>query len=156
MKAEYDNEVKSVPYVQAYSKLHSYFKPERCLSCIDHFAYLSDISIGDIDCEPYCNDKIGSNSVIIRSVFAKEVFESAISNKVIYAEELPISEIIRSQRVLNYRNKTYKANRFISTVLFKKKVEYDKIVDSKLTLKGILWVISYRIQRFLSRVGIIK
>lgn len=156
VKAEYTNKSISVPYEQAYSKLHSYFKPERCLSCIDHFAYLSDISIGDIDCEPYCNDKIGSNSVIIRSVIAKDIFEEAIKNNVIQAKIIPITEIVRSQRVLNYRNQTYKANRLLSKLLFKKNVEYDKILDTKLSFKGIKWVFSYKIQRMLRKIGLIK
>lgn len=156
VKAEYTNKSISVPYEQAYSKLHSYFKPERCLSCIDHFAYLSDVSIGDIDCEPYSNDKIGSNSVIIRSVIAKDIFEEAIKNNVIQAKIIPITEIVRSQRVLNYRNQTYKANRLLSKLLFKKNVEYDKKLDTKLSFKGIKCFFSYKLQRMLRKFGLIK
>ena len=46
VKAEYTNKSISVPYEQAYSKLHSYFKQERCLSCIGpHIRRLYVVSI---------------------------------------------------------------------------------------------------------------
>ena len=156
VKVVYENKTITVPYIQAYSKLHSYFKPERCVSCIDHFAYLADISIGDIDCEPYSSDKIGSNSIIIRSDKGLGVFNSALNAHYIEAEEIPITEIIRSQRVLFYRNQTFKANRLLSKLFFKKTVGYDKFIDTKLTIKGFIWIFSYKLQRVLCKLGITK
>lgn len=156
VKATYESKTKSIPYIQAYNKLHSYFKPERCVSCIDHFAYLSDISIGDIDCEPYSADKVGSNSVIIRSKTALDFFNAAVNAQYIEASEIPVTEIVRSQRVLFYRNQTFKANRVLSRLFFQQTVKYDKYVDTKLTVKAFIWILSYKLQRLLNKVGIKK
>lgn len=145
-----------VPYVNAYSKLHSYFKPERCNSCIDHFSYLSDISVGDIDCEPYNEDKIGSNSLIARTNLGSEIVSNCIKENYLYANELKIEEIIRSQKVLNYRKQIFKANKVFNKILFKKNPVYDKEINQKLTIKGLIWLFSYKVQRFLSKWRFVK
>ncbi len=156
VKAIYASKEMVVPYEQAYSVMHSYFKPERCVACLDHFAYLSDISLGDIDCEPYNNDKIGSNSVIIRSDIAKEIFTDALADKVIFAEEINVSEVLRSQKVLFYRKNVFTAYKSVNRLMFKAFPEYDILPDTKLGMKGILWIMSYFLQRFISKIGFVK
>lgn len=156
VKTVYEDKNIKIPYVQAYSKLHSYFKPERCLNCIDHFAYLADLSIGDINCEPYSEDKIGSNSVIVRSKKALDVFNEAVKSNCLEVDKISISEIVRSQKVLYYRNQTFKANRFLSKLFFEKTPLYDKTPDSKLTIKGLIWVMSYKVQRVMKKLGFVR
>lgn len=156
VKVTYGTNFAFVPYVQAYSHLHSYFKPERCVSCIDHFAYLSDISLGDIDCMPYNEDKIGSNSVIVRTDIAKELIKTAVKERILDAEEISFTEIIRSQKVLHFRKTLFVADRFLHRILFKSVPFYDKLPDSKIMLKGVFWFLSYKLQRFFSRIGIIR
>lgn len=156
VKATYSTNYMCVPFVQAYSVMHSYFKPERCVTCIDHFAYLSDISLGDIDCEPYNKDTIGSNSVIIRTEKAENIFNMALNDKIIEATNIFASEIIRSQNVLNFRKTLFVAYRFIYRILCKFVPEYDVLPNKKIGIKGIKLVFSYKIQRLASKLKINK
>lgn len=149
VKATYesDNETKLVPFVQAYNKLHSYFKPERCVQCIDHFAYLADISIGDVDCEPYNKDTIGSNSVIIRTDVADKVFKAALSNKAIEAETLAVSEVVRSQKILPLRKSLFSSYTSLRKILSQSIPEYDKLPSSTRRFEGLKRLVLYLFQR---------
>ena len=53
-------------YQSYYHPLRSFFIPRRCLFCIDHYGELGDVCFGDIHIEPYIEDKIGVNSLIVR------------------------------------------------------------------------------------------
>ena len=58
-----------IPFEEYYPQLRSFFKPHRCLTCIDHYGELADVSFGDIHIKPYSNDKIGVSSWIVRNEF---------------------------------------------------------------------------------------
>ena len=152
VKADYKSSSKSVPFVEAYKKLHSFFKPERCVQCIDHFAYLADISIGDIDCEPYNKDTIGTNSLIVRTDFALKILKEAAVSNAIFIQEINVDEIVRSQRVLDYRKKLFSSFRLFNRMFFKKNVKYDYIPYKKITIKGIFWTLSYLYQRLFRKI----
>ena len=145
-----------VPYVRAYSVMHSYFKPERCVTCIDHFAYLADISLGDINCESYNKDTIGSNSVIIRTDCAKNVFDELMKNKKIEATVIPVSEVIRSQKIINFRKTLFNGCSFMYHLGLRYVPKYDLLPNKKLEIKSIFLFLSYKMQRFISRLWKIK
>lgn len=102
----YDNKViKRIPYMSYWHGTHSFFTNERCTVCIDHFGELADISFGDINIEPYNEDKIGVNSLVVRSQYWFDMLLSAASEKYIYLKGLPIEDVCRSQIYSKYYKK---------------------------------------------------
>lgn len=82
-----------------YHPLRSFFIPNRCNYCIDHYAELSDISFGDIHIKPYSDDTIGVNSIIIRNKKWLDLLEECQSSGVISLDEVPFKTISDSQRM---------------------------------------------------------
>lgn len=153
MTVEYKNgKTLEVPYSEYYGKLRSFFKPERCLSCIDHFAKLADISFGDIHVPPYDQDEIGSNSIIVRSKSMNELLKKSIEEKFIEADIIESSEIVRSQVILPYRKKIFNGHRFIEKLLRHPIVTYDQYPTIPIKPKLILMDVFYRIQKIVSKV----
>ena len=136
-----------VDYGDYYMPLRSFHKPERCISCIDHFAMLADISFGDIHIPPYNEDKIGSNSIVVRSKKMLDILEQARLDGCIYLQEISDSEIVRSQRVLLYRRLIFWGHRFIEKILFRPVVQYDRYPKKGNFIKSILFDLKYRYQR---------
>ncbi len=67
-----------IPFSQYYGRqLRSFFKPHRCLTCIDHYGELADVCFGDIHIQPYLEDKIGISSWIVRSDYWEKLFIEA-------------------------------------------------------------------------------
>ncbi len=60
------DEVYKERYQSYYHPLRSFFIPRRCLFCIDHYGELADICFGDIHIEPYIQDEIGVNSIVVK------------------------------------------------------------------------------------------
>lgn len=154
VKATYDTEKdnKSVPYVQAYNLLHSYFKPERCVQCIDHFAYLADISIGDIDCEPYNKDTVGSNSVIIRTDIADKIFTECVDSKDIVSEHIAVEEVMRSQKIIPLRKSLFSAYTSFRKVFFRATPQYDKRFMTTKSFGGFKRLMLYVFQRLVCKL----
>lgn len=92
-----DDSEKKIPYVHFWLGSHSFFINKRCLVCNDHFAELADISFGDINVEPYNQDKIGINSLVARSEYWNGKILSAAKDGYLHLEQLPLSELIRCQ-----------------------------------------------------------
>lgn len=130
-----------------YMPLRSFQKPERCISCIDHFAMLADVSFGDIHIPPYDEDKIGSNSIVVRSKKILDILEQARLDGCVYLQEISDSEIVRSQRVLLYRRLIFWGHRFIEKILFRPVVQYDGYPKKGNFIKSILFDLKYRYQR---------
>lgn len=130
-----------------YMPLRSFQKPERCVSCIDHFAMLADVSFGDIHVVPYADDKIGSNSVIVRSEKILKQLEQAQEKGLIHLEEIENTEVVRSQRVLPYRREIFWGHRFVEKLFFRPVVSYDKYPPKGNIIKSILHDLNYRRQR---------
>ena len=152
LKATYkDGSVCKVPYSKYKAPLRSFYKPERCLSCIDHFAKLADISFGDISVLPYSNDKIGSNSVIVRSKEIDEIFNKALVQNCISAQRVDVSEIKRGQVILPYRDAIFWGHRFVEKIMCRPVVEYDSYPIVKFKSSFIINDFFYRIQKFVSR-----
>ncbi|MGN0653406.1 MAG: Coenzyme F420 hydrogenase/dehydrogenase, beta subunit C-terminal domain [Oscillospiraceae bacterium] len=128
-----------IPREERY-KLVKYFKNMRCLFCLDHMNVNSDISLGD----NYTNlhsDKLGSNSIVVRTDKGKEAL-GLISDRVkLYP--LEYSRIVDSQKVSN----KYK-NLYFSKIFYNKtKIDINKNIvcqdvseyrkEYKLMLKNI-------------------
>ncbi len=128
-----------IPREERY-KLVKYFKNKRCLFCLDHMNVNSDISLGD----NYTNlhsDKLGSNSIVVRTDKGKEAL-GLISDRVkLYP--LEYSRIVDSQKVSN----KYK-NLYFSKIFYNKtKIDINKNIvcqdvseyrkEYKLMLKNI-------------------
>lgn len=152
LKATYKNgSVCRVPYSKYKAPLRSFYKPERCLSCIDHFAKLADISFGDISVLPYSNDKIGSNSVVVRSNDIDKIFNDALAQNQISAQKVDVSEIKRGQVILPYRESVFIGVQKIRLFLGLPVVKYDFEFKQKASFKSVLLVAKYKIQRFLKK-----
>lgn len=102
MVVKYDNEGIDNEYRQMFQRyyhpLRCIFTPRRCILCIDHYGELGDISFGDIHKEPYSNDKIGINSIIVRNKSWLNILEEAKSENVISLEEIPFETISSTQK----------------------------------------------------------
>lgn len=143
----------SIPFIQYYGRLRSFFKPRRCLSCIDHYGELADVSFGDIYVKPYSDDKIGINSCIVRNSFFNEVFRKAVSEGIMHLEPLDANILNESQKDMLYpKKRRVKALMTLDRVLGRKTVEYDiSWQDIHPQIKDYISVISTEIQRFIGR-----
>lgn len=92
---------KDIDYYQDYRKychpLKSIFNPRRCLLCIDHYGELSDISFGDINIAPYNEDKVGINSIIVRTPIWHALLKEAEDSGCIHLDEVESLEVNQSQ-----------------------------------------------------------
>lgn|SRR5574344_15761 len=148
LKAEYaDGSVVKASFEDYYGQLHSFYKPERCISCIDHFAKLADISFGDIHVLPYSKDKVGSNSIVVRSKKMNGVLKQALKDGSIFIQDIFPSEIARSQGILSYRGKIFIGHRFIERLLRRPVAEYDDYPILKVGMKPLMMDLFYRLQR---------
>lgn len=92
-----NNKIKRYPFRNYYSKLRSFFIPERCTLCVDHCAELADISFGDIYIPEYWSDKIGTSSIITRSYRGESVIALTTKKGYIATEKISKELIIKSQ-----------------------------------------------------------
>lgn len=86
-----------VPYQHFWLGTHSFFVNPRCLMCIDQLGELADISLGDIHIKPYSDDKIGTNSVVIRSIYWERLLNQCETEGAITLHRIPIETILHSQ-----------------------------------------------------------
>lgn len=80
-----------------YHPLRSFFVPNRCLYCIDHYGELADVSFGDIHIKPYSDDKIGVNSIIVRKQYWRKLLEECKADNAVVLEEISFDTISKSQ-----------------------------------------------------------
>lgn len=92
-----------LPYQDSWSFLQKY-RPFRCYICADGTSETADISCGDAW---YLRDKekIGVSLIIIRNKKGKQFFDSAVSNGYIFAKEVSIHNIVKSQKQLFEKQK---------------------------------------------------
>ena len=91
------NVIKKVKYEKYWHGTHSFFSNSRCSLCIDHFGELADVSFGDIHVEPYMQDTVGVSSVVTRNVKWDILLRKCAGDGNIVLEQIPLSEVIRSQ-----------------------------------------------------------
>lgn len=131
--------------------LRSIFYPHRCILCVDHFGELSDISFGDIHVKPYSNDKVGVNSVIVRSAYWNSLLLKAESDGALTLDNLEVDVLLSSQAMAKV-----KKNRNIAFCLIEKRMrkvvpDYGTNYDVRVEVKKIFDYIQIRIQQFIGR-----
>lgn len=87
---------KGKPFYSDYRNLF-FFTERKCVACIDHFGYDSDISMGDVWLYALRDDPIKHTCVLVRSERAAEIFDAAVADGRILAEEVPREMILDGQ-----------------------------------------------------------
>ena len=87
-----------VPFQMYYHPLRSFFIPNRCHLCIDHYAELADVSFGDIHWDKYKLDKNGLNSLVVRNKELDIIIKDAVKQRYLDLYELSESELVNCQR----------------------------------------------------------
>lgn len=152
-QTQYESEsLISVPFIRYYGSLRSFFKPRRCLTCIDHYGELADVCFGDIHIKPYSDDTIGINSCIVRNDYFNILLNQAVTDGYITLNNVDAQIINESQKAMLYPKKR-KANALMKIdkyVLHKDVAKYDVELDQP-TVKDYLSVIATNIQRYIGR-----
>lgn len=145
------DEVYKEKYQSYYHPLRSFFIPRRCLFCIDHYGELGDICFGDIHIKPYMDDKIGVNSLVVRTQQWIDLLEKAQSEGFITLNEIPVETLNASQQMAG--KKKGRNERFIvlNKRLGRVMPEFDVTLPKKIGVKTILDYIQNRAQQFLGR-----
>ncbi|WP_180144534.1 Coenzyme F420 hydrogenase/dehydrogenase, beta subunit C-terminal domain [Desulfoluna butyratoxydans] len=151
MKILTDKKVISVPFIEYYESLRSYFKPRRCSFCVDHYGMLADVSFGDIHIDPYFNE-IGVNSVVVRSPAFHDYLVQAQRAESILLNAVKSTEVNRSQQMMLKNQKIsapfyFKFERFLG----RKVPIYDLKLSEVRWLKGARYWLSYTFQRWIGR-----
>ena len=155
-KGEKSSNHLSVPYVSYYGASRSFFKPHRCLTCIDHYGALADVSFGDIHIKPYSEDKVGINSWIIRSNRFENIFEEAVRDGFITMNEVPIDIVNQSQcKMLFPKKRRANAAMKLDWLMGRTTPCYDEALPEA-SLKDYLSVMSCHVQRFMGRHEIFR
>lgn len=141
----------SVPYINYYGSLRSFFKPRRCLTCIDHYGALADVCFGDIHLPPYSEDKVGISSWIVRTPFFNELFKQAVAEKYITMHILDAKTLNESQKTMLYpKQRRAQAIINMDRLIGKETVKYDFELE-KPQLKDYISEILCQIQRYIGK-----
>lgn len=121
----------SIPFTSYYGPLlRSFFKPHRCLMCIDHYGELADVCFGDIHIEPYSQDEVGISSWITRTAYWEEQFQQAAKEGYIHMDNVPAKVLNDSQAVMLYpKKRRAQAVVNIDRLLGRKSPHYDKAFE---------------------------
>ena len=146
-----EDEVYKERFQSYYHPLRSFFIPRRCLFCIDHYGELGDVCFGDIHIKPYMDDKIGVNSLVVRTRQWLDLLEEAKSEGFITLDEIPVETLNASQQMAG--KKKGRNERFIvlNKRLGRVMPKYDVQLPDKIGLKTILDYLQNRVQQFLGR-----
>ncbi|MCC8174691.1 MAG: Coenzyme F420 hydrogenase/dehydrogenase, beta subunit C-terminal domain [Odoribacter sp.] len=140
-----------IPYSKYYRLLRSFFKPQRCLMCIDHYGKLADVSFGDIHIKPYSEDHIGISSCITKSKEFDQLLLNAQKEGYLHLDPVKPSVLNASQAQMLYpRSRKVKAKMKIHSLLGKKTPKFDCKYDNP-KIKDYVSVILTDIQRFIGR-----
>ena len=142
----------SIPYTHYYGALRSFFKPRRCLTCVDHYGELADICFGDIHIKPYSDDMVGTSSCIVRNDYWNIQMYKAVKDGYITLVPIDAHTLNESQKEMLYP-KMRKAQALMNldkTILRRQVVVYDKELD-KPSVKDYVSVIVTNAQRFIGR-----
>lgn len=142
----------SIPYSIFYGPvLRSFFKPHRCLSCIDHYGELADVCFGDIHIKPYSNDHIGVSSWITRSEYWEQQFRKAAAEGYIKMDDVDVETLNRSQATMLYpKKRKAKAVMNMDRLIGRATPKYDKPLG-KPGLKDYISEVVCMCQQFIGR-----
>lgn len=139
-----------IPYSQYYVPvLRSFFKPHRCLTCIDHYGLLADMCFGDIHIKPYSEDHIGISSCIIRSKYWERLFIMAANDGYIYKDDIDAEILNKSQATMLYpKQRRAKAVMNMDRMLRRRVPDYGQELESP-RLGDYVKEIICHVQRFI-------
>lgn len=143
------NTIKKIPYMSYWFGTHSFFANSRCSLCIDQLGELADVSFGDIHIEPYCNDKIGTNSIITRSSYWNELLQDCKKEGFVTLNEIGHEVLVSSQVYTKIFKKGagVKTNFMLRRIVGKKNPTYDYVSSAKITWKNIVSELSKCVMR---------
>ena len=142
---------KEIPYIRYYGALRSFFKPRRCLICIDHYGELADVCFGDIHIKPYSDDKVGISSWIVRNSYFESLFKQAEKDGYIKMDDLDVHTLNESQKAMLYpKQRRAHAVMNMDRLIGRKTVNYDLGLE-KPKAKDYLSEIICHCQRFIGR-----
>lgn len=143
----------SIPYIRYYGALRSFFKPRRCLTCIDHYGELADVCFGDIHIRPYSEDNVGISSWIVRNPFYDTLFRQAMEEGYIKMDTVDAHTLNESQKAMLYpKQRRAHAIMNMDRWLGKKIVKYDRNLE-KPHWKDYMAETICHCQRFVGRHG---
>lgn len=141
-----------IPFTHYYRRLRSFFKPHRCLTCIDHYGELADVCFGDIHIKPYSEDKVGISSWIVRNEYWEKLFIESVKDGYLKMDDVDAFTLNESQKVMLYpKKRRAKAAMNLDKVLGFQSPIYDKEFDEEVTLKDYVAEVICHIQRFVGR-----
>ncbi len=146
-----EDEVYKERYQSYYHPLRSFFIPRRCLFCIDHYGELGDVCFGDIHIEPYIEDKIGVNSLVVRKKKWLNLLMEAKAEGYLTLDEITADTLNSSQKMA-YKKKG-RNGQFVNLNKMMERVvpQYDVDYLNKPTVKTFLDYAQNRGQQFLGR-----
>lgn len=143
-----EDEVYKERYQSYYHPLRSFFIPRRCLFCIDHYGELGDVCFGDIHIEPYKQDTIGVNSLVVRKKMWLDWLMEAKTEGYITLDEISVETLNKSQEMV-YKKKGRNASFIRFNKLMGKEVpQYDVDYLQTPTLKTVIDYTQNRLQQF--------
>ena len=141
-----------IPYSQYYGPmLRSFFKPHRCLMCIDHYGELADVSFGDIHIKPFSDDHIGISSWITRTEYWEQLFRQAVTEGCIKMDDVDADTLNQSQKAMLYpKKRRARAVMNMDRFLGRANPKYDKRLD-KPGIKDYFTEILCGIQQYIGK-----
>lgn len=140
-----------IPFIHYYGALRSFFKPRRCLTCIDHYGELADVCFGDIHIKPYSEDEIGISSWIVRNPYFEDLFRQAEADGYIKMDDVDTKTLNESQRAMLYpKQRRAHAIMNMDRMIGRKAAQYD-IQLERPHLKDYVSEIVCQCQRFVGR-----
>lgn len=145
------DEVYKERYQSYYHPLRSFFIPRRCLFCIDHYGELGDVCFGDIHVEPYIQDTVGVNSLVVRKKIWLNWLMEAKKEGFITLDEISV-EVLNSSQKMAYKKKGRNGAFIMLNKSFGRAVpQYDVDYLRKPTVKTLIDYVQNRVQQFLGR-----
>ena len=134
-----------------YHPLRSFFIPNRCQFCIDHYSELADLSFGDIHYGKYKADKVGVNSLVVRNAEFDTLLREASSNGYIHLDDLSEDELVKCQA-----SAPKKKGRVAGVLKFAKMIglkvpEYDVELKKFVYWKSVAYYLFAKSQMFIGR-----
>lgn len=147
LEAEFDDgSVVSRPFstFSNYRNCH-FFSERKCMACIDHFGYDSDISFGDVWLYALRKEPVKHTGVLVRTERAQAMLDAAIEDGVLNAAPVPVTTIMDGQsRIAPVHfnlSARARAGRRLGVKLNDpgQKVSLAKYVSAYLTLANMRW-----------------
>ena len=142
---------KEIPFQLYYHPLRSFFIPNRCQFCIDHYAELADVSFGDIHYGKYKEDKVGVNSVVVRNAEFDALLRNAASAGYIHLEDLTEEELVKCQASAPKKKGRVGGVLKFARTIGKKVPEYDVTLTKFTYWRSIAYYLFAKIQMFVGK-----